>query len=474
MSEWGALQARLQEVEAEQIDVRFSDLAGHWHQLSIPASRCSELAADPQALLTINGALIPGWSEVTDAELVLRPDPATAFADPFSATPALAVIAQACEAATGLDYDGDPRAVASRALAFAERKHVADHIAVAFDFDCHIVERANFDVGVGQCAASFADRSLNAGSVHDTGLGVPLNGAAAMTGGFSMPPGDSAADIRAEMAAALRALAVPGVAHNAGSSPALNCFSFPPCAWLDACDSVQIAKFVIRQVAASYGRTATFLPKPLPLGPNDKSPGAGLAIRLGLHHRGKPVFAGSGYADLSSTCSHFIAGIIAHGQALNALTNPTTNSYRRLRPDREAPAMWAYAAHNHSAAVRIPFTQSPDAKAIDLRFPDPTCNIYLAMAAILLAGIDGIERKLDPGDAVDRNLYNLSATEGLDLKPLCRSLDEALAALEANHEFLLAGDVFSETLIQNYIALKRQEIARIEAVPHPAELALYW
>jgi glutamine synthetase len=231
---------------------------------------------------------------------------------------------------------------------------------------------------------------------------------------------------------------------------------------------MQTLKYVIHQVAASYGKVATFMAKPVA-----DQPGSGMSVHQALRRDGKPTFAGQGYADLSQLCLQFVAGIMAHSRALNAFTNPTTNSYKRLRPGQDEPTLIAYAAHNRSAAVRIPYAAEPGDKRVELRFPDPAANPYLAFAAILMAGLDGIEHKLQPGDAMDRNLYDLRPDEAEDLTSVSRSLTEALDALEADHDFLTRGDVMPSDLIEAYLEVKRRECDLVERTPHPIEFQLY-
>jgi glutamine synthetase len=270
------------------------------------------------------------------------------------------------------------------------------------------------------------------------------------------------------MASILRQLGFARILHRHGRATSQCELGFEARPLLEAADRTQIAKYVAQQVAASYGKSATFLPKPLV-----DEPGSALRINLSLW-RESNLFAGGGYADLSRTCLHFIAGVLTHMRALNAFTNPTTNSYRRLRPGSDEPVLGTYAAFNRSAAVRIPFAAGGRFKRIEVRFPDPSANPYLAFAAILMAGLDGIARKLEPGDAMDRNLYDLRPEETAELPQAAGSLGEALAALEADHAFLLEGDVFSAGLIEGYLEVKRREIELVARTPHPVEFQLYY
>jgi glutamine synthetase len=474
MTDWHAVREKLAAENIEGVDLRLTDLVGEWRQISLSTAAFETLMEDAAPGLMIDGTAIPGWRDVTDADLVLQPRPERAFADPYTARPSLAVFAEAVEPGTGLDYERDPRSLVRRLVAHLREQSIADDVQVSLETGFHLVERAEIDVGRGRCSVRMVDPSIPASDRATHPLSMPLSGQDTNFPAMMSPPRDTNLDIRAEIASHLAMIGLPDIQHRAGAGLALNELAVPAAPVEAACDAVQMIRFVARQVAASYGRTATFLPCPIPAALNDRMAGAGLAARIALWKDGKPLFAGNGYADLSATCMHFIGGILEHGRALNALTNATTNSYRRLRSSRDAPNLFAYAAHNRSAAIRIPYASTPEGKCVELAFADPAANPYLALPAMIMAGLDGIRRRIEPGDAVDRNLYDLKPELHQQIPPMCRSLDEALTALEADHGFLLAGDVFSEDLIDAYIEIKRQEIERIERVPHPAELALNW
>ena len=285
---------------------------------------------------------------------------------------------------------------------------------------------------------------------------------------LALPPADQTADIRAEIASVMAGLGVSGLKHAHGRSAAQSWICCGTGGLVAAADRVQTLKYAIHQVAASYGKVATFMAKPVA-----DAPGSGMSVHQALWRDGRPTFAGQGYADLSQLCLQFVAGLMAHARALNAFTNATTNSYKRLRPGQDEPTLIAYAAHNRSAAVRIPYAAQAQDKRVELRFPDPCANPYLAFTAILMAGLDGIERKLEPGDAMDRNLYDLRPEEADDLASVSRSLGEALDALAADHEFLTRGDVMPTDLVEAYIEVKRRECDLVERTPHPVEFQLY-
>jgi glutamine synthetase len=304
-------------------------------------------------------------------------------------------------------------------------------------------------------------RALEGGN---TGHRPPVKG-----GYFPVPPVDSMADLRAEMLTVLGDMGVVIEKHHHEVAASQQELGIKFSNFITAADWVQLYKYVVHNVAHSYGKTATFMPKPV-VGDN----GSGMHVHQSIWKDGKPLFAGSGYADLSEMCLYYIGGIMRHAKAINAFTNPTTNSYKRLIPGFEAPVLLAYSARNRSASCRIPFSASPKGKRVEVRFPDPAANPYLGFSAMLMAGIDGIQKKIHPGDPMDKNLYDLPPEELKSIPTVCHSLREAIGALERDHDFLLAGDVFSRDQIEGYIALKWEEQYRFEHTPHPVEFAMYY
>ncbi len=463
------VQAILERIEREGIrivDFRFTDLGGRLRHTAIDAASVDATVLEHG--LFIDGSAVPGWREVTEADLLVRPDPATAFADPFTAQPTLVLLCSASDPTTGLGYERDPRAIAERALEHLRRSGVADEALFApelafFVFDEVLVEgeatRLGFRLEASENRAA-AGRSYATGNTGHR----PAPGAAYL----AMPPADHLLDLRAEIATILERLGFGRIQHRHGRATSQCELSVRPDSLVRAADRLQILKYVVHQVTASYGKTATFLPKPLM-----DEPGSHLAINVSLHRGGQPLFAGSEYADLGRDCLHFIAGVLTHARALAAFTNPTTNSYRRLAGGDE-PTLLTYAAFNRSAAIRIPFAARPENKRIELRFPDPTANPYLAFAAILMAGLDGIRRRLEPGDAMDRNVYDLRPEELEEVPRAAATLEEALAALEADHDFLLEGEVFPADLIEAYVAVRRRELERVARTPHPVEFQLWF
>jgi len=464
------VQEILERIEREGVrivHVRFTDLAGRWRHTAIDAASVDEVVLTNG--LFIDGSAVPGWRDVTEADLLLRPDLSTAFLDPFTAQPTLVLLADASDPATGVGYERDPRAIARRAVEHLRRTGIADaaffgpEIAF-FVFDDVVVEQEPTRLGFRLEATENRAASARSYATGNTG-----HRPAPDAGYLALPPSDHLLDLRAEIATILRSLGFSRIQHRharATSQCELSILHDDP---VRTADRVQILKYVVHQVAASYGKTATFLPQPL-----FDEPGSHLHLNVSLWKEGRPLFAGQGYADLSHICLSFVAGILHHARALNAFTNPTTNSYRRLHPGGDEPTLLTYAAFNRSAAVRIPFAARPENKRIELRFPDPTANPYLAFAAVLMAGLDGIRRGLEPGDALDRNVYDLPTAELAEVPRAAADLGEALAALEADHGFLLEGDVFPADLIEAYIAVKRREIERVARTPHPLEFALYF
>jgi glutamine synthetase len=451
----------------QTVDFRFTDLRGGWRHLGFSASAVGEaLLCDG---VMFDGSAIAGWRDVSQSDMLLQPDPATAVLDPFSAQPTLILICDVAEPSTGLGYERCPRSVARRAGASLARSQFADSARVAHQAEFFVFDDVRFAVASNEAffRVDSEEGPYNSGTRYEVGnqghrptvRGAPL----------ALPPVDHFADLRAEMAAMLERMGIFGLHHHHDTAPSQNQIACGFADLLTSADQLQIYKYVVHSVAGAYGKTASFMPKPVAF-----ETGSGMQIQQSLWREGRPVFAGQGYADLSQTCLHFIGGLLHHAHALNAFTNPTTNSYRRLAPGGGAPRQLAYAALNRSAAIRLPFAARPEDKRIEVRFADPAANPYLAFSALLMAGLDGMARQLDPGEPMDRNLYDLPPEEIDDLPEVCRTLDAALDALAGDHAFLVADDVFSDDLIDTYIALKRAEIEALEHVPHPVEYQLYY
>jgi glutamine synthetase len=401
--------------------------------------------------------------------MILMPDPTTAQMDPFFSAATLSIVCDILEPSTGEPYDRDPRGMAKKAEAYMKSLGVGDTTYFGPEAEFFIFDDVKF----------MAD-PYNTGFKLDN-VELPTNGDTDYEGGnlghriqvkggyFPVPPLDSAQDMRGEMLAAMQAMGVTVEKHHHEVASAQHELGMKFDTLVSTADQMQIYKYCIHNVAQSYGKTATFMPKPV-YGDN----GSGMHVHQSIWKDGKPVFAGNKYADLSQECLWYIGGIIKHAKALNAFTNPSTNSYKRLVPGYEAPVLLAYSARNRSASCRIPWTTNPKAKRVEVRFPDPTANPYLAFSAMLMAGLDGIQNKIDPGPAMDKDLYDLPPRELKEIPTVCGSLREALDSLDRDRGFLKQGGVFSDDFIDSFIELKMTEVARFEMTPHPVEFVMYY
>jgi len=389
--------------------------------------------------------------------------------DPFAAQEQLILFCDVIEPSTGQPYSRDPRSTARRAQAYLEQTGIGDTAVFGPELEFFVFDDVRFDVTPNK---NFYQLNEEEG---------PYNSGAELEGGntghrpgpkggyFPVPPVDSMTDLRAEMLTVIEEMGVTTEKHHHEVAPSQHELGIKFNELLKVADWVQIYKYCVHNVAHSYGKTATFMPKPI-IGDN----GSGMHVHQSIWKDGKPTFAGSGYADLSENCLYYIGGIIKHAKAINAFTNASTNSYKRLIPGFEAPVLLAYSARNRSASCRIPFATSPNGKRVEVRFPDPTANPYFAFAAMLMAGIDGIQNKIHPGDPMDKNLYDLPAEELQGVPTVAHSLREAVEALDADRDFLTQGDVFPNDLIDGYIDLKWEEIYRFEHTPHPVEFQMYY
>jgi glutamine synthetase len=465
MADAAAILEQIRADDVRTVDFRFTDLRGQWQHLGVAAG-----AIDAHVLergVMFDGSALAGWRDVSQSDMLLKPDLDTAVLDPFSAQPSLILFCDVAEPTTGLGYERCPRALAARAEAHLLAGGCADRVVVAPQGEFCIFDDVRFAVAANEAfyRVDTDEGAYNSGTRYDVGNsghrprpGAPL----------AVPPIEHLSDLRAEIATMLATMGLDPRQQHRDTAAGQSTIAIGPDGLVRSADRLQIYKYVVRSVAHSYGKSATFLPKPVAA-----EPGSGLQLQLSLWRAERPLFAGQGYADVSDDCLHFIGGILHHARALNAFTNPTTNSYRRLAPGAGAPRQLAYAALNRSAAIRLPFADQPGDKRIEARFPDGAANPYLAFAALLMAGLDGIAHQADPGDAMDRNLYDLPP-EVDDLPTVCRTLAEALDALEADRGFLMDGEVFSDDLIDAHIAVKRAEIEAVERVPHPVEYQLYY
>jgi len=454
---------------ARILDLRFMDFPGLWQHLSVPIAELNEgLFADGHGF---DGSSIRGWQAINASDMLIIPDANTAQIDPFLKDPTLVMICDIADPITRESYSRDPRNIAKKAEAFLKASGVAEVAYFGPEAEFFIFDDIRFDSTENSCYyfVDSAEGQWNTGRVEGPNLGYKPR---YKEGYFPVPPMDSQQDIRSEMVLLMEEVGIYVETHHhevatAGQAEIDMRFD----SLVNMADKLQWYKYIIKQVARRHNKTATFMPKPLF---NDN--GSGMHCHQSLWKGGQPLFAGDGYAGVSQTCLHYIAGILKHAPALCAFVAPTTNSYKRLVPGFEAPVNLAYSSRNRSAAVRIPmYSPSPKAKRIEVRFPDPACNAYLAFAAMLMAGLDGIENRLDPGEPLDKDIYALSPAELSKVPSVPGSLDGALAALESDHEFLTKGDVFTPDVIETWLDYKRdKEIDPVRLRPHPYEFKLYF
>ncbi|MGC2855442.1 type I glutamate--ammonia ligase [Novispirillum sp. DQ9] len=457
----------IKENDVKYVDFRFTDSKGKWQHTAQHVSTVDEDLLSEGIMF--DGSSIAGWKEINESDMILMPDCSTAVMDPFTAQPQLIIFCDVLDPATGQPYERDPRSIAKRALSYMQSTGMADAAYFGPEAEFFVFDDVRYDVSMRKVSFELdaEDAAWNSGKMFEEGN---MGHRPAVKGGyFPVPPVDNAVDLRAEMVSTLLEMGVPMEKHHHEVASSQHELGAKFGTLMQAADWMQIYKYVVHMVAHSYGRTATFMPKPL-AGDN----GSGMHVHMSLWKEGKPLFAGSGYADLSETALYYIGGIIKHAKALNAFTNPSTNSYKRLIPGFEAPVLLAYSARNRSASCRIPYVASPKGKRVEVRFPDPTANVYLAFAAMMMAGLDGIENKIHPGDPMDKNLYDLPAEELANVPTVCASLREALESLRADNDFLKKGDVFTQDMIDAYIALKWEEVYNYEHTPHPVEYAMYY
>ncbi len=467
MSDVKAVLDKIKEHEAKFVDLRFTDPRGKWQHLAIVADDIVESTFRDGVMF--DGSSISGWRDIDDSDMTLMPDPTTATLDPFAAQASVVLICDVLVPATGEGYERDPRTVAHRAEAYMNDTGIADTAYFGPEPEFFVFDDVRFDVSVNHTFYAIDSEE----GPYVSGRKFPEGNAGHRPpekgGYFPVPPVDWLSDLRAEMMTVIADMGVQVEKHHHEVAPSQNELGVRFGTLLKTADAVQIYKYAVHNVAHSYGKTATFMPKPV-FGDN----GSGMHVHQSLWKKGKPVFAGNGYADLSDEAIHYIGGLRKHAKALNAFTNPTTNSYKRLVPGFEAPVLLAYSARNRSASFRIPHDANPKAKRVEVRFPDPAANPYLAFAAMLMAGLDGIKNKIDPGKPTDKNLYDLPAKELKKIPTVCGSLREALEALDKNRGFLTVGGVFTDDMIDGFLALKATELEALDNTPHPVEYKLYY
>ncbi|MFA5082251.1 MAG: type I glutamate--ammonia ligase [Hydrogenophilaceae bacterium] len=458
----------IQENDVKFVDFRFTDTLGKEQHVSVPVSAFDEdKFTDGHAF---DGSSIAGWKGIQASDMLLLPDPDTANIDPFMDEPTLILSCDVIEPDTGKGYDRDPRSIAKRAEAYLKSTGIGDVCYFGPEPEFFIFDSVTWGDDMSGCHVKIRSEEAAWSSGEQTEAGNIGHRPKVKGGYFPVPPIDSLQDIRSAMCLAMEEMGVPVEVHHHEVATAGQCeigTKFAPLT--QRADWTQILKYVVHNVAHAYGKTATFMPKPI-VGDN----GSGMHVHQSIWKDGKNLFAGNGYAGLSETAIYYIGGIIKHAKALNAITNPGTNSYKRLVPGFEAPVMLAYSARNRSASIRIPHVASDKARRIEVRFPDPIANPYMAFAAMMMAGLDGIQNKIHPGDPASKNLYDLEPEEEAKIPTVCHSLDMALAELDKDREFLTRGGVFSNDFIDAYITLKMEEVTRMRMTTHPVEFDMYY
>lgn len=458
----------IKESEAKFVDLRFTDTKGKEQHVSIPSHQVSESFFEDGKMF--DGSSIAGWKGIQESDMVLMPDPETAVVDPFAEETQVNIRCTILEPHTMQGYDRDPRSIAARAEEYLISTGIGDKVLMGPEPEFFLFDDVRFHTDM---AGSFykidaVEAKWNSGTEYEEGN---MGHRPGVKGGyFPVPPVDSAHDIRAAMCLVMEDMGLTVEAHHhevatAGQNEIACLFN----TMVKKADEVQIYKYVVHNVAHAYGLSATFMPKPL-VGDN----GSGMHVHQSISKNGKNVFAGDKYAGLSEEALFYIGGIIKHARAINAFTNPGTNSYKRLVPGFEAPVMLAYSARNRSASIRIPYVNSEKARRIEVRFPDPSANPYLGFTAMLMAGLDGIKNKIHPGDSMDKDLYDLPAEEAAAIPQVCSSLEMALDALDNDRDFLTAGGVMSDDMIDAYIELKRAEVQKLNMTTHPVEFDMYY
>ncbi len=457
----------IKENDVQFVDFRFTDPKGKWQHTTYVAQHVNEGSFEDGIMF--DGSSIAGWKSINESDMILMPDPKSVFLDPFSAQPTAVLFCDVVEPSTGQPYGRDPRSCAKRAEAYLQYTGIGDTAYFGPELEFFVFDDVKFRTSGNRSFHELQSEELPINSDKEFPTGNMGHRPPTKGGYFPVQPVDSASDLRNEMLSVLRTVGIDPVLGHHEVAPAQHELGFVFSTLTSTADNVQKYKYVVHNVAHSYGKSATFMPKPIS-GDN----GSGMHTHQSIWKGGKPLFAGNGYADLSETCLYYIGGIIKHAKAINAFTNASTNSYKRLIPGFEAPVLLAYSARNRSASIRIPYVASPKGKRIEVRFPDPTANPYLAFAAMMMAGLDGIEKKIHPGDAMDKNLYDLPPEELKNVPTVCGSLRQALENLDTDRDFLKKGDVFTDDLIDAYIELKMQEVYRWEHTPTAGEFELYY
>ena len=457
----------IKDQEIEWVDLRFTDPKGKWHHLTMVSS----VVDDDQLSdgFMFDGSSIDGWKAINESDMILKPDLDAVYVDPFSATPMLILICDIVEPSTGQLYGRDPRSTAKRGEAYLKSTGIGDTIYIGPEAEFFVFDNVQFELGynVGSYRLDDIELPTNSGTAYPEGN---MGHRPRVKGGyFPVAPVDSAVDLRAEMVSTMLEMGLPCDKHHHEVAAAQHELGLTFGTMTTTADRMQVYKYVVHQVAHAYGKTATFMPKPI----KDDN-GSGMHTHLSIWDGGKPLFAGDQYAGLSEMALFFIGGIIRHAKACNAFTNPSTNSYKRLVPGFEAPVLLAYSARNRSASCRIPYGTGAKAKRVEVRFPDAMANPYLCYTALLMAGLDGIENRIHPGPAMDKNLYDLPPRELKKVPTVCSSLRQALNELDKSRAVFTKGGVFTDDQITSYIELKMHDVVRLEMTPAPVEFDMYY
>ena len=460
----------LKQIEDEDVafvDLRFTDTRGKWHHLAMDVQAVDEDMFTDGVMF--DGSSIEGWKAINESDMTLMPDLETAVMDPFSAQAQLIITCDVLEPSTGEPYSRDPRSTAKAALNYMKFVGIGDTAYFGPEPEFFVFDDVRFETSYNRSFFEFNDVEgpYNSGMEMDGGN---MGHRPRVKGGyFPVSPVDQGSDLRGEMLSTMKDMGVEVEKHHHEVGASQHELGIKFETLITTADRVQIYKYCVHNVAHAYGKTATFMPKPVA-----EDNGSGMHVHQSIWKDGKPMFAGNQYADLSETALYYIGGIIKHAKAINAFTNPSTNSYKRLVPGFEAPVLLAYSARNRSASCRIPFSPSPAGKRVEVRFPDAVANPYLAFTAMLMAGLDGIQNKIHPGDAMDKDLYALPPEELAGVPTVCASLQEAIDSLDVDRDFLKAGDVFNDDQIDAYIALKQEEATRLALAPSPVEYDMYY
>jgi len=449
------------------VDIRFTDPRGKLQHVTVMSDQVDEDFLEEGFMF--DGSSIAGWKGIEASDMKLMPDTESAYIDPFYAEKTLCLHCSIVEPDTGEAYNRDPRGTAEKAEAYLKSTGIGDVFYCGPEAEFFLFDDVRFSVEMNKVSyeVDAQDASWNSDTEYEMGN---MGHRPGIKGGyFPVNPTDAAQDLRSEMLSTMKRIGMAVDKHHHEVASCQHELGLIFNSLTKQADELQKYKYVIHNVAHAYGKSATFMPKPI-AGDN----GTGMHVNMSIWKDGKPLFAGDKYADLSDEALYFIGGVLKHAKTLNAFTNPSTNSYKRLIPGFEAPVLRAYSARNRSGCVRIPWTESPKAKRVEARFPDPSANPYLCFAALLMAGLDGIQNKIHPGEPSDKDLYDLPPEELAGIPTVCASLREALEALEADHDFLLKGDVFTKDQIEGYMELKWEEVYAFEHTPHPMEYKMYY